>query len=245
MQGFLSACVIFLDNRVRLPNFPSTIKLGTGMLWHQMKGILSLQSARDVQQSKNFWKVLDSGFSLKVNECSRPSVHVMHWTQEFSFCLNTSQRHGKLLNRQKFSTRNDTFLCIWECSFLAECWPLTLWSKGRVLTSVTSRYQPSFEATIQLMNCVWFIVYFVVIHSLDYCKVTQDGQLLTSLRFIWKLTKLCRVGSCVAHCTPLEKCTHNLQQAWPLPSWTDHARLVVRVSARKNLIGCGAAGPQF
>ena len=122
---------------------------------------------------------------------------------------------------------------------------LTLWSKGRVLTSVTSRYQPSFEATIQLMNFVWFIVYFVVIHSLDYCKVTQDGQLLTSLRFIWKLTKLCRVGSRVAHCTPLEKCTHNLQQAWPLPSWTDHARLVVRVSARKNLIGCGAAGPQF
>ena len=34
-------------------------------------------------------------------------------------------------------------------------------------------------------------------------------------------------------------------QAWPLPSWMDHAHLVLLVSARKNLIGCGTAGPQL
>ena len=70
---------------------------------------------------------------------------------------------------------------------------LTLRSKGRVLISVMSCYQPSFEA---LCNRRIFYDSLCILWSyigLDYCEIMQDGQLLTSLRFIWKVTKLCRV----------------------------------------------------
>ena len=53
---------------------------------------------------------------------------------------------------------------------------LTLQLKGCVFTSVMLCYQPSFEATLQVMNVLRFIVYFAVMCCLDYCELTQDGQ---------------------------------------------------------------------
>ena len=143
-------------------------------------------------RARTFEKFLDGGFSLKVNECGRPCVHVMHWTHKFSFfsiLANAMENNWTDRNSQP-----GIYILVHLRAQLS-CWvlTLTLQSKGHVLTSVTLCYQPSFQATIQLTNFLWFIVYFVVIHSLDYCAVMRDGQLLTSLRFIWKLTRLCRV----------------------------------------------------
>ena len=163
------------------------------MLWQQMKGILSLQSVRDVQQSKNFWKVLGQRIQPK-SQWAWQVICARHALNPQIFFLSQYWPTPRKTTEQTEILKLEWYILVHlRVQLSCQVLTLTLQSKGHVLTSVTSCYQPNFEATIQLPNFLWFIVYFVVIHSLDYCEVTQDGQLLTSLRFIWKLMKLCRV----------------------------------------------------
>ena len=178
MQRFLSACVIFLDNRVRLPNFPNTIKLGTGMLWQQMKGILTLQSVRDVRQSKNFWKVLGQRVQPKsqwerqaicaCHACMTCTDGLLHWTHEF-FLSQYWPKPRKTTEQTEILNPDWYIFVHWRVQLSCRVLTLTLRSKGRVLTSVTSCYQPSFEATRQLT--IFFMIYCV------FCSHTLLGLL--------------------------------------------------------------------
>ena len=160
------------------------------MLWQQMKGILSLQLVRDVRQSKNFWKVLGQRVQPK-SQWARQAICARHALNRRIFFLSQYRPTPRKTTEQTEILNLKWYILVYlRVQLSCQVLTLTLRSKGRVLTSVTSCYQPSFEATIQLTNFLWFIVYFVVLHSLDYCEVTQDSQLLTSLRFIWKLMKL-------------------------------------------------------
>ena len=71
---------------------------------------------------------------------------------------------------------------------------LTLRSKGRVLTCVTSWYVNLASKQLYNWRIFWFIVYFVVIHWFGLLW-HNAGRLAfnCSLRFVWKVTKLCRV----------------------------------------------------
>ena len=162
MQRFLSACVIFLDNRVRLPNFSTTIKLGTGCCGNKWRASCHYNRSG----------MFDGGFSLKVNERGRPPVHVMHWTHEFSFCLNTGQR--KTTEPTKIPNQEGYILVHLRVQLSCRELTLTLQSKGRVLTSVTSCYQRNFEATRQLTN--FFMIYHVLCsHTLFWTIVKSRG----------------------------------------------------------------------
>ena len=147
------------------------------MLWQQMKGILSWQSVRDVRQSKNFWKVLGQTVQPK-SQWARQAICARHALNPQIFFLSQywpmpwkTTEQTEILNPEWY------ILVHLRMQLSCRVLTLTLQSKGHVLTSTTSCYQPSFEATIQLTNFLWFIVHFVVIHSLDYCEVMQDSQL--------------------------------------------------------------------
>ena len=62
-----------------------------------------------------------------------------------------------------------------------------------VLACVTLCYQPSLEATPQLMKFYELLCILQSYIGLDYSEITQDSLLLTSLKFVWKVMKLCLV----------------------------------------------------
>ena len=188
------------------------------MPWQQMKGILSLQSVHDVWQSKNFWKVLGQRVQPK-SQWARQAICACHALTPRLFLLSQYWPTPRKTTEQTEILNPEWYILVHlrvqlSCRVLT----LTLRSKDHVLTSVTSCYQPSFEAAIQLTNFLWFIVYFVVVHSLDYCEIMQDGQLLISLRFIWKLTKLSRVEV-------VSPTIHHSKKVLTICSRHDHCRL--------------------
>ena len=214
------------------------------MLWQQMKGILSLQLVRDVWQSKNFWKVLGQRVQPK-SQWAQQAICACHALNPQIFFLSQYWPMPQKTTEQTEILNPEWYILVHlRVQLSCQVLTLTLWSKGRVLASVTLCYQPSFVATIQLTNFLWFIVYFVVIHCLDYCEVTQDGQLLTSLIYM-KTDEVVSCWSCVAHCTPLKKvltiCSRHdhshlewIMHVWLCGSLLGRSWLAVRRQARNS-----------
>ena len=146
------------------------------MLWQQLKGVLSLQSVRDVRRPRVWPK-------SRVNERSRLLVHVMHWAHEFLFISTLAS--GKQLNWTDRNNQEWYILVHLRVHFLSESlsWPYdrrrraVCWHPWRSVINLALKqlYTTADEFFYDLLCTLLSYI------GLDYCEITRVRQLSSRL----------------------------------------------------------------